>query len=322
MVVEGINVRVEYETVMFRWSPCILKLTLLTNEYTKVDVNVYDLQSDTNITFSYDLKSIHEIDISRALQLMSEDVGVNIICEGETLTFNLFNINGSKGILEPLGGDYSLRYWDGYPLSVPLLYYDSTTVYKKMAGNIYNLYMTISSENAALYSLASVPVEYDNQSTIELKATGCKFDNGTLTASPWNYKIKRCCIPKHPLYLRWIDKTGLIWHWLFDVVQTTTNIEEDVSYNRFPSSTNTQINSWTTVNNFIVKKKLRLLTTKVTSEEYKVIGTLYTSSIIDAYYDGKWSRVKVTTGENITPTKHYNELEFIIEEAPQKTQLP
>ena len=321
--INATHVTAYLEPIMFKWSPCLIDLWREDDATTFVTVRIIDQSLGKNVMYNIDFfegVSSYSLDISGALQTMGEDIRVIVQTGGHTGYANIYNIDGANSILANYGGEYHVRMWDGYDMTLPMLYYNQVTIYLGRRGTP--------------VTVASYPANTQS---------GYKFNEFTPTLGPgryylggiirsgavweqgqWAFEVVSDCVPKNPIYLRWTDNSGLRWYWLFEQVGTVTSVAEDLIYGRLVSWYEDDVNEWTDERSRIVSRTAKIVTHNVTSDEYKVVKTLATSSIVDAYDEGSgiWYRVRISDGEYSDPKGNYKEVEFTIEFAPTKTQLP
>ncbi len=315
---------VEYSSmVLFRWSPNILKITRKGISTTELIIHVGDEDIAEEVVFIYSFGTTGNTiyaDISRALQIFGKNIFVYIEDDNSMMELYFCSINGTRGAFEQFGGSYSLRRWGGLPFTIDFLYYD-TAVIELTDSQGHVLEVDVSNGYGSSYQL----YRYDVPTGIKkLQVEGTVFSYDWETAY-WSYNIKQGCYTfGKGLYLRWIDTQGLCWYWLFDIGEETTTTEEATSYGRMPIEENGVLNEWESERSRRVKRVVKIAATDVTEEEYKVVKTLHTSAIVDAYdwNTGEWYRVRVADGSTTTPSGNYKVVEAQIEFAPYNTQLP
>lgn len=324
MIISNEKFSVEYaERVMFRWSPNIIKIKRLSGSLTSVSVTVNDLSAAESVTFSltFGYGNTIEIDISRALRALGgEDIEIAITGGGVSSTLNVYSINGARGKIERFGWDYSIRRWGNLPLSINFLFYQSTTLLI-VANNGSTTTELIETDSEYGFALAT----HDVPSEVKTMSVRGQVFTGAWRTGYWVYNITEDCAPKNSIYLRWTDVQGLTWYWLFEVYDTSTNVEKDVEYSRMPDVlTDGVVNEWTTERSRIINKTLKIGANDITTDEYSVVKTLFSSSIVDAYDEDAetWYRVRVADGDYIDPKSNYKEVEFTVEFATINTQLP
>lgn len=323
MVITRTKFSVEYSgSVMFRYSANIVKVRRLTNGLDSVDITVNDINAGESIQFTLQWGDVNTmyIDISRALQaLMVPDIEVVISGGGESASFYVYSINGARGSIEHFGGNYSIRRWGNLPLSIDFLFYDTTEL-NIVANNGSITTKSFGADGDSGFALATYKVPLGVK---KMYAEGEKF-TGSWESDYWEYNITEDCARKNSIYLRWTDIQGLTWYWLFDINDVTTNTSENIKYGRMPSYQEGYINEWEDERSKIVKKTAKIGTYNITAEEYKVVKTLASSVIVDAYDEDAetWYRVRVADGDYTDPKGNYKEVEFTIEFAPINTQLP
>lgn len=315
---------VEYsDTVMFRWSPNILKITRKGTATTELEIYVSDENSSEQVIFLYKYGTTGNViyaDISRALQTMGENVQVLIADDNSDLRFNIYSINGTRGLYEQFGGRFSLRRWGNLPFTVDFLHYDDAyielTDKRGVKGEV-----VVSNGSPSGYQLYRYAVPIGIK---KVQVEGVVFSYDWETAY-WTFNIKDGCYQSgRGLYLRWVDNQGLCWYWLFDVGEETTTTEEATSYGRLPIEDNGVLNEWESERSRRVKRVVKIAAADVTEDEYKVVKTLHTSAIVDAFdwNVGEWQRVRVVDGSVTTPAGNYKVVEAQIEYPPYNTQLP
>lgn len=315
------------EAIMFRWSPCILTITRTSNVLESVTITISDNVSAEDIAFTMQFGGVGNVlrfDISRALQsLGGSDIDVMVAGGGETTRVSVLSINGSRGIKEPYGGTYSIRQWQYLPLSITFLYYGDTEL--EYTDGDEELYTQYESSSESGYELATYTVPAYTGAKKTITVEGQVYDNtGGWETSDWAYKITPSCKPSRPsIYLRWLDNQGLTWYWLFEIYDVDVEVDSDVEYSRMPVAEENAINEWESASSKIVRKTIKIGANDITTEEYKVIKTLATSAIVDAKSEsGGWYRVRVANGTTAEAKGNYKEVEFTIELAPTKTQMP
>lgn len=314
------------EAIMFRWSPCILTITRTSNTLESVTITISDNVSVEDIAFTMQFGGVGNalrFDISRALQsLGGRDIDVMVAGGGETARVSVISINGSRGMIEPYGGTYTIRQWANKPLSINFLYYDITRLYLKDGGR--TTLTTFYSETESGCDLATYDVPAHTGKVRKVTVEGQVFNSYEWETANWVFNIKEACTPSKPtIYLRWTDNQGLTWYWLFEIYDTERSIENDIEYSRMPSRAGDDINEWESASSRVVKRTLKIGANDITSEEYNVVKTLHTAAIVDAYGSGdEWYRVRVANGATADAKGNYKEVEFTIELAPTKTQMP
>lgn len=316
---------VEYpgEGAAFKWSPFSLQIVRFGGSLTSLTIEVSDLDdTDINVSFTLQLTGNIRFDISSALQVCGERVSVMVSGNGASSTINLYLINGALGNLSDFGGEYNIRFWSGYGFKIPVFFYNSTQVVAYTGSSRIPI-QTLTADEDTHFKLdnITVPAVADKFYVI---AEGQVYLDGIWETSNWRFNLSRGCIPRNPIYLRWVDIQGLTWYWMFDLVDSSTTTEDDTEYMQEQSNTEDWSNEWPTVRRRLIKRTATILATGVTEAEYRVVGSLGTSAIVDAfdYAASKWYRVRVANGDIQTPKGNYKDVEFIIEFAPEKTQLP
>lgn len=315
------------EAIMFRWSPCILTITRTSNTLESVTITISDNVSVEDIAFTMQFGGVGNVlrfDISRALQsLGGSDIDVRVAGGGETAHVSVISINGSRGMKELYGGAYSIRQWQYLPLSINFLYYRDTEL--EYTDGDEELYIQYESSSSSGFELASYTVPAYTGAKKSINVEGQLYDIiGEWETSNWAYKITPSCNPSKPtIYLRWTDNQGLTWYWLFEIYDSERSVENGIEYSRMPSMAGGNINEWESASSRMVKHTLKIGANDITTEEYKVVKTLATSAIVDAKSEsGGWYRVRVANGTTADAKGNYKEVEFTIELAPTKTQMP
>lgn len=336
--VNGTNFYVQYSgPILFRNSPCIIEIVRTNVIVTKALVTVEDVNDGVYVDYDFSfgdawMGNTLRVDVSRALQLYGKDIVVYVICQmsngsTENLQFYIFNVDGAKGALDVFGDTWHIRKWGNLPLNVQFLYYQDTLIQAKDKFGEYDL-TSASAETDSEYDWVNVPVAPRlGVKKLDVYGNAMIYSDHVWEISPWNYHIKIDCVPtgKKVIYLRWMDMQGLTWYWLFEVVEEIVTSQEDISYGRSHiQGDNGAYNEWTSERNKIVTRKYRIGTYNITKEEYKVVSSLASSSVVDAYHDDSWEwyRIRVVDGEFTTPKGNYKDFEIEIEFAPQQTQLP
>lgn len=321
--INATHVTAYLEPVMFRWSPCLIDLWREDDATTSVVVRIIDQTLGKNVMYNIDFFTdvyYYSLDISGALQTMGEDVKVVVQTSGHTGYEDIYNINGANSIRSSFGGEYHVRLWAGYDVVLPILFQTQTTVYFGRTGSP--------------VSIVSLPA--DTASDLKLGAfaptrgAGRYFANGYVRngtyweGGQWAFEVVSDCAPRNPIFLRWVDNSGLTWYWLFDQVENAVSVSENTVYGRSASWIDDYVNEWQEEQGKTVATTVKIVAHNITSDEYKVVKTLATSSIVDAYDEvaGVWYRVRVANGEFSEPKGNYKDVEYTIEFAPTQTQLP
>lgn len=321
---------VEYESnIMFAYSPNIITITPLSNVLASIVVRVGSTTSASSISFNLRGGATRgtriPFDVSRALRLY-DNVQITISIGDVSEVITPYVIQGARGKLEHYGGNYAIRQWEGYPLTVDFLYYQSTEVYMEAMG-VTGQIGALSTDNASGFDLGQFTVPRIPSSAtkaVAIMAEGEEFNNGEWETNYWNYRIAPACTPlKNKIYLRWIDKQGLTWYWLFGINSFTRTTKDATSYGRYPLNEGQTVNEWTTGRSLIVERSAKIYATKVTDEEYNVVKTLATSSVVDAYDEeaSMWYRIRVKNGSHTDVKGNYKDVEFEIDFAPEQTQF-
>jgi hypothetical protein len=312
------------DDVWFKWSPVVLNIIRLSSSVTSIKIVVDDLEKAESIQFIYAIKGNTSIDISRALQWCGANVEIQLTgSNGGYATIQKYLINGALRTLDTFGGDYSVRLWPSYPLNLPFLVYDSTIVHVLANGNDMN-FGTLAATTESGYELLTFSPPGAMAQNYKVYAEAQMYVGAAWETSYWRYNIQIGCDVRNPIYLRWVDAKGLTWYWLFDIVETSIRVEDSVEYGRIPGSEGSLVNDWGNERGRVVYESAKIMTSQVTSPEYKVLKTLASSAIVDAYDKsvGKWFRVRIANGDNIEPKGNYKEVEYTIEYSPYQTQIP
>lgn len=321
---------VEYESnIMFAYSPNIITITPISNILASIVVRVGSTTSASSISFNLRGGAVRGVkipfDASRALRLY-DNVQITISIGDVSEVITPYVIQGARGKLEHYGGNYAIRQWEGYPLTVDFLYYRLTEVYMEAMG-VTGQIGELSTDNASGFELGQFTVPAIPSSATQaviIKAEAEEFNNGDWETNYWNYRINPACTPpKNKIYLRWIDKQGLTWYWLFGLESLTHTTKDAISYGRYPLDEGQTVNEWPTGRSLIVERSAKIYATEVTNEEYNVVKTLATSSVVDAYDEeaSRWYRIRVKNGSHTEVKGHYKDVDFEIDFAPEQTQL-
>lgn len=321
---------VEYESnIMFAYSPNIITITPISNTLARIVVSVGSTTSESSISFNLRGGAAQGVkipfDASRALRLY-DNVQITISIGNVSEVITPYVIQGARGKLEHYGGNYAIRQWDGYLLTVDFLYYQVTEVYMEAMG-VTGRIGELSTGNASGFELGQFRVPAIPSSATQaviIKAEAEEFINGEWETNNWNYRITPACTPdKNRIYLRWVDKQGLTWYWLFVIESLTHTTKDATSYGRYPLNEGQTVNEWPTGRSLIVERSAKIYATEVTNEEYNVVKTLATSSVVDAFDEDarRWYRVRVKNGSHTEVKGHYKDVDFEIDFAPQQTQL-
>ncbi len=321
---------VEYESnIMFAYSPNIITITPLFNILASIVVMVGSTTSVSSVSFNLrggaTLGTKIPFDVSRALRLY-DNVQITISIGDVSEVITPYVIQGARGKLEHYGGSYAIRQWEGYPLTVDFLFYQLTEVYMEAMG-VTGQIGELSTDNASGFELGKFTVPAIPSSAtiaVNIKAEGEEFNNGEWETNYWNYRITPACTPpKNKIYLRWVDKQGLTWYWLFGIDSVTITTKDATSYGRYPLDETQTVNEWTTGRSLIVERSAKIYATEVTEEEYNVVKTLVSSSVADAYDEesSRWYRIRVKNGSHNEVKGHYKDVDFEIDFAPERTQL-
>lgn len=326
MVISNSFFSVEYDSnVIFSYSPTYVRITRRNVSLEYVNVVVSDVLSAEAVTFRLYFGGVGNtlnVDISRAVRVFGSDIELSVTgyigdSVSGTASAYLYAISGAKKVYEIFGGSYAIRQWRGYPLTIPLLFYLDTDVYKDDA-----IIATVSASSENGHELTNIRVpNYDED--VVLYAEGQVYNGSEWETSNWQWNIKQGCESGEVIYLRWVDLSGLTWYWLFHINEVTTTTEENISYGRTPLREDDAINEWDNTINLKTRKKMMLGSNNVTSDEYKVLHTLVSSSIVHAYdkNTSEWYRVRIVPGDFTTPKGNYKQFEIQIELSPQTTQL-
>lgn len=321
---------VEYESnIMFAYSPNIITITPLSNILASIVVRVGSTTSASSKLFNLRGGAVRGVkipfDVSRALRLY-DNVQITISIGDVSEVITPYVIQGARGKLEHYGGNYAIRQWEGYPLTVDFLYYQLTEVYMEAMG-VTGQIGELSTDNASGFELGQFNVPAIPSSATQaviIKAEAEEFNNGDWETNTWNYRITPACTPeRNKIYLRWVDKQGLTWYWLFGIESLTHTTKDAISYGRYPLDEGQTVNEWPTGRSLIVERSAKIYATEVTNEEYNVVKTLATSSVVDAYDEeaSRWYRVRVKSGSHTEVNGHYKDVDFEIDFAPEQTQL-
>ena len=321
---------VEYDSnIMFAYSPNIITITPISNVLASIVVRVGSTTSASSISFNLRGGAFRGVkipfDASRALRLY-DNVQITISIGDVSEVITPYVIQGARGRLEHFGGNYAIRQWEGYPLTVDFLYYQLTEVYMEAMG-VTGEIGELSTDNASGFDLGKFTVPANPSSATQaviIKAEGEEFNNGEWETNYWNYRITPACTPpKNRIYLRWVDKQGLTWYWLFGIESLTRTTTDATSYGRYPLDEGQTVNEWTTGRSLIVERSAKIYATDVTEEEYNVVKTLAESSVVAAYDEeaSRWYRVRVKNGSHTEVKGHYKDVDFEIDFSPEQTQL-
>lgn len=332
MVVSGGNLSVEYDnSVMFSYSPNFIKVTRTATSVTSFTVTVSDVKTAESVSFSFQFSNNETInvDVSRALQVFGDDIEIAVNSpSGQGVSFYVYNIQGSRGTIELFGGKYHIRQWQGYPLTINVLYHQVTEVFQRVDGRdtkLVDLVTTNESEHD-LNTNIGVPYPILTVPQYLVYAEGQMYAGENWETDYWSYRITPSCVPssKSVIYLRWVDVQGLVWYWLFELHEETTTTQESVVYSRLPIDDGNTINEWDSERSKTVKCSAKVGTYNVTKDEYKVLKTIASSAMVDAYDEDadRWYRVRVADGEFTTPSGNYKDFEIVVEFAPKQTQIP
>lgn len=332
MVVSNSDVKVTYEhAIMFRYSPNIIKVERL-SEIDYVTVIVRSMNSTVGVlqfkmTFGGN-NNVLQLNLTRALQALGgEDVEVVVITPNITsVNFYVSVIDGSKSIIEDFAGPYAIRTWPGFEPIFDFIVNESTAVYLKGKNALPQVIGQLSTDNRAGLSLKSFSYDTSMQTkpfTVYAEAMECIGDVWELSTVEYNVRPVTCNIRKPSIFLRWKDLQGRTWQWMFEIAEITNTTNERLSYGRLPISMPGVTNEWTTESNKTVQQRMRVVATGITADEYKVVKTLASSSVVDAYVTGAdvWYRVRVVNGEFIEAKENYREFEVQIEFPTQETQI-
>lgn len=332
-VVSNSDVRVKYEhAIMFRYSPNIISIEKLsTIDY--VTVIVRSTGSTVGVlqfkmTFGGN-SDVLRLNLTRAFQALGgEDVEVVVITSNNTnVNFAVSVIDGAKSLIEDFAGPYAIRTWPGFEPIFDFIVNESTTVYLKGRNSLPEVIGQLSTDNRTGFSLQSFSYDLSDRGAgpfmIYAEAMECIGDVWELNTVEYNVRPVTCNIRKPSIFLRWKDLLGRTWQWMFEIAEVSSTTNERLSYGRLPISMPGVTNEWTTSSNKTVQKRMRVVATGITADEYKVVKTLATSSVVDAFVVGAdvWYRVRVTDGEFIDAKENYREFEVQIEFPTQETQL-
>ena len=320
--IDATHVTAYLEPVMFRWSPCLVDLWREDEATTSVVVRIIDQTLGKNVVYNIDFFDdvyYYSLDISGALQTMGEDVKIVVQTSGHTGFKDIYNINGANSIRLPFGGEYHVRIWPGYDMTLPIFFQNQTTVYLGRRGTPVTV--------VSLPANTASGLKLDNFTPTQV---GRYFANGYIRngaawdAGQWAFEVVSDCAPKKPIFLRWVDNSGLTWYWLFDCVENTVSASDNIVYGRLASWVDDYVNEWQEEKSKTVSTSAKIIAYNVTADEYKVVKTLATASIVDAFDEdaGVWYRVRIADGEYTEPKGNYKDVEYTIEFAPTQTQLP
>lgn len=312
----------------FAYSPNVITITRVTS-VTEASVTVSDLvDTSKTVTLTQQFYSnTLNIDISRILRAFSNEVDVSVRDSDNTLSFSLYVINGALPMLEDFGGTYAVRQWQSYPFTIDFLAQGDATLYAKhngVTGSIGIVSPPSSSQTGIYLHHYDVDVFITADKEIYTSAKG--FTTGVYGNKTWSYNITAGCeVPdKESIYLRWVDTRGLTWYWMAQVNEATIKTSSSLTIGRMVMRT-TDINEWPEEAQKITSRSLLVGMYNLTDDEYKVVSTLFSSVLIDAYDEpsGRWYRVRIGDGE-LTEIKkgHLRDIELTIELPPIQTQLP
>lgn len=329
------NFTVEYDSnIMFAYSPNIITVTRRAGSLADISLTVNNLATAESVTLNFlmgNIGNVLQIDLSRLLRLFDGDISIDISDGKNSATITPYVIKGAKGKLEDFGDTYHIRHWFDY---VNLTSYE-----------LYINFLIASNATVYLRDFSPTDVAFGNlaprtQSGIELVKYKPMFSNGTIPERPytifaegevfaegawetanWFYRVTPTCTPKRPIYLRWVAKNGLTFYWLFSIYETTVETEDKETYARLPLNDGEVVNEWLSRRTLEVCKTAKIYTTEVTSEEYKVVKTLSSAPIVEAFDESSvtWYRVRVATGSHADVKGNLKEVEFELEFAPEHT---
>lgn len=322
ITIETLHTTYYLDEVMFCWSPCVINVWR--DEYvSQVRITVFDVDVNKSIhyylEFATDVYKL-DVDISRALQPMGNNVKIVMFDNLQNGVADIFNVQGAKGMLENFGGEYTVRYWEDYPIDFGLLYERETILYYARRGQPVKL-QDLSTDTSSGIAFAKFGIS--DYGSGRYYATGKVFKEGTWQEGLWSYSIVNSCVPKDSIYLRWVDNSGLRWYWMFRKVKQSIVTSQGIEYSRLHSYEGDYINEWNTEVNKEVGRTLTIIAEQITREEAKVVSTLIASSRIDAYDKdaGVWYRVRAVNGDYTLPGENYSDYEFTIELPTYQTQL-
>lgn len=332
MVVSNNDVKVQYEhSIMFRYSPNIISIERLsTIDY--VTVIVRSMGQSTGVlqfkmTFGGN-SNVLRLNLTRALQAFGgEDVEVVVITpNSSSVNFAVSVIDGAKSLIDDFAGPYAIRTWPGFEPIFDFIVSGSTAVYLKGRNSLPQIIGQLSTDNRTGYGLKSFSYDTSIQTkpfTVYAEAMECVGNVWELSTVEYNVRPVTCNIRKPSIFLRWKDLQGRTWQWMFEIAEVSHTTNERLSYGRLPISMPGVTNEWTTERNKTVQQRMRVVATGITAEEYKVVKTLASSSVVDAYIVGAdvWYRVRVADGEFTEAKENYREFEVQIEFPTQETQL-
>lgn len=334
-IITTTNFTVEYDSnIMFAYSPNFITITRRAGSLVNFTLAVNNLATAESVTLNYSMSyigNVLQIDLSRLLRLFDGDISIDIIDGKYRATITPYVIKGAKGKLEDFGGTYHIRHWFDY---VNLASYE-----------LYMNFLIASNATVYLRDFATTDVAFGNlivntRPGIELVRYKPMFGAGTIPERPytifaegevftegmwetanWFYRVTPTCTPKRPIYLRWVAKNGLTFYWLFSIYETTIETEDKETYARLPLNEGEVVNEWSSRRALEVRKTAKIYTTEVTNEEYKVVKTLASAPIVEAFDEGSsaWYRVRVATGSHADVKGNLKEVEFEIEFAPEHT---
>lgn len=331
-VVINNDVKVTYEhAIMFRYNPNIISVERLsTIDYVTVYVRSrgqYLGVLQFKMTFGGN-SNVLRLNLTRALQALGgEDVEVIVITPNNTsVNFAVSVIDGAKSLIEDFTGPYAIRTWPGFEPIFDFIVSGSTAVYLKGKNSLPQIIGQLSTDNRTGYSFQSFSYDTSIQTkpfTVYANAMECVGNVWELNTVEYNVRPVTCNIRKPSIFLRWKDLQGRTWQWMFEIAEVSHTTNERLSYGRLPISTPGSTNEWTTAGNKTVQQRMRVVATGITADEYKVVKTLATSSVVDAYIVGAdvWYRVRVVDGEFTEAKENYREFEVQIEFPTQETQL-
>lgn len=317
------HLTVYLEPIMFSWSPCILDIWREDDVSTSATIRIIDETVGKQVFYTVDFfpdMSLYHIDISTVLQTMGDNIRV-FLSDGESGgTAVIYNINGANGFIQSFGGEYHVRIWEGFDFYYPIFFYSQTTVYYGRVGRPVEI-INLTANTSSGYLLTDF---YPDRGAGRYFANGIIKNGAYWEEGQWAINVVNECLPKNPILLRWIDNSGLTWYWVFSQVEASTSVAEGTVYGRQASWIDEYANEWEEERNLVVSKSIKVITRNVTPEEYKVVKTLATSSIVDAFDDaaGMWYRVRISIGDFVEQKNNYKDVEYTIELAPTKTQLP
>lgn len=316
---------------MFAYSPNIITINKIAATLSSVDVVVSSTDTSEAVTFTLQFGGVGtslNVDISRALRLfIGHDAEVSISGGGATATIIPYVINGARTPIENFGGAYSIRCWETYrELTIPVLFYGETTVYAEIGGSDV-VVRELTTDNLSNMELTNVNIRSirNGGKSFKVFVEGEMFSTGVWETANWVYNVTPACTPKNAMYVRWTDKQGLTWYWMFSVEDISIETKELIKYGKMPDTSimDGAINTWSESRSKTIEKRAKIVATEVTSDEYKVLKTLASATIVDAYDDEAdvWYRIRIANGSYEEVKGNYKDVEYEVEFASEQTQI-